>query len=134
VALYGFSDRVSIPPWLRPERREVARLDGFDIRMCPLANIVPSPPDSVYGVLCDATQRELARLYGYARDVLGGVYLPDSVTVETRDGRAEPALCYIASEMADHPPAADYADRVVRAARSLGFPDRYVARLESFRP
>jgi hypothetical protein len=36
--------------------------------------------------------------------------------------------------MSERPSATDYVDRVVRAARGLGFPEDYVARLESFRP
>ena len=40
---------------LIPERFEVARLDGYDIRIAPRANLVPSTEDCVYGVLAEAT-------------------------------------------------------------------------------
>ena len=56
---------------LAPERLEVARLDGYDIRIAPRANLVPSPQHCVYGVLTQVTHAELARLYAHAKDVLG---------------------------------------------------------------
>jgi len=64
---------------LVPERWEVARLDGFDIRIQPRANLVRSDQQSVYGIVATATHAELARLYAHARDVLGEVYLPEAV-------------------------------------------------------
>src|SRR5262245_12001163 len=84
---------------LRPAEVEVARLPGYDIRICPLANLVRSDQHTVYGILVAATHRELDRLYTHARDVLGGVYLPHPVVVQTLDGRLLPALCYIAAPM-----------------------------------
>jgi hypothetical protein len=136
VFLYGsyMSRDVLAEIGLRPERREVARLDGFDVRIRPLANLVASPGSSVWGVLCGLTHEELERLYGHARDVLGSVYLPEAVVVRTLDDRTEPALCYLASDMSDGLPAPGYVERVVRAARGLGLPEPYVAKLESFRP
>ena len=116
---------------LRPQKVEVARLDGFDIHIGPLANIVPSNERSVYGIVCGATHAELERLYGQ-----GWVseYLPEAVVVETQDGHTQPALTYIAPDPPVEPAANDYIDRIVNPARELGFPDAYIARLESFRP
>jgi hypothetical protein len=75
----------------------------------------------------------LARLYAHARDVLGEVYLPEAVLVQTRIGLWRPALCYLCPEMT--PRAADnaYVERIVEPARAFGFPKWYIARLESFR-
>ena len=64
---------------LVPERWEVGRLGGFDIRIRPRANLIRSDRDSVYGIAATATHPELARLYAHARDVLGEVYLPEAV-------------------------------------------------------
>jgi cation transport regulator ChaC len=119
---------------LVPERHEVARLPGFDITIGPLANLVRSDRHTVYGIVVQATHAELARLYDYARQDLGGVYLPEAVLVQTADGRWLPALCYIAPEMEHRPAANDYLDRIAGAARQLGFPGWYLARLEEFRP
>jgi hypothetical protein len=117
-----------------PERVDVARIPGFDIRIRPLANLVRSEQHCVYGILAAATHTELARLYDYARVGLGGTYLPEAVLAQTIDGRFQPALCYIAPELPDASPSAEYVDRIVVPARRLGFPAWYVERLESFRP
>ena len=118
---------------LAPERWEVARLDGFDIRIRPRANLVRSDQHCVYGIVATATHAELARLYAHARDVLGEVYLPEAVLVQTLAGLWRPALCYLCPEMAPRPADNAYVERIAAPARVLGFPDWYVARLESFR-
>jgi hypothetical protein len=119
---------------LIPEQFEVARLPGFDIRIQPLANLVRSDRHCVYGIVATATHHELSRLYIYAQDKLGGIYLPEPVLVETLDGKWRAALCYIAPQLEAKPAAHDYIDRIVGPARELGFPEWYVDRLESFRP
>jgi hypothetical protein len=118
---------------LVPDLVEVARLDGFDIVIHPLANLVRSDQHSVYGILVKATHAELGRLYDYARDKLGGTYLPEAVLAETTGGW-RPALCYIAPQMEPGTPSNDYIDRIVIPARQHGFPVWYLARLETFRP
>jgi hypothetical protein len=119
---------------IAPDRLEVARLDGHDIRIAPRANLVPSGRDCVYGVIAEATHAELARLYAHARDVLGEVYLPHPVLVQTPAGAWWPALCYIAPSMTPRRPEPDYVERILAPARELGFPAWYVVRLESERP
>jgi len=116
-----------------PQRHEVAKLHGFDIRIQPLANLVRSDQHYVWGVLALTTHEELRRLYDYAQHHLGGTYLPEPVLVETRDGTYRPALCYIAPSLAARTPSNDYIDRIVGPARQYGFPAWYIARLESFR-
>ncbi len=116
-----------------PERYEVARLSGYDIRIQPLANLVRSDKDTVYGIVAPGTHEQLARLYAHAKDVLGGTYLPHPVLVQTLDGKWLPALCYIAPSMDSRPAAGDYVDRIVGPARRYGFPKWYIDRLESFR-
>jgi hypothetical protein len=117
-----------------PERWEVARLHGFDIRIQPRANLVRSDQHSVYGIIATATHAELDHLYAHAKDVLGEVYLPEAVLVETLDGKWQPALCYICPEMEPRSAANDYIDRIAGPAREYGFPDGYIQQLERFRP
>ena len=118
---------------LVPERHEVARLAGFDIEIRPLANLVRSERHLVYGILATATHGQLGRLYDYARDGLGGTYLPEAVLAETLDGTLRPALCYIAPTTKPAPATGDYLDRIVGPARDFGFPAWYIERLERFR-
>jgi hypothetical protein len=119
---------------LFPEAQDVARLSGFDLRIAPRANLVRSDRDRVYGLLATATHRELGRLYAHAHDVLGETYLPEAVLAETLDGRLRPAMTYLCPEMAPRPADPAYIERIAVPARRLGFPDWYVARIESFRP
>jgi cation transport regulator ChaC len=117
---------------LRPEAFEVARLEGFDITIEPLANLIESEGASVYGVLAQATHEELSRLYAHARDVLGGTYAPQAVSVQTTDGNWRPALCYIADRMEPRTADPAYVERILQPARELGFPAWYVRKLEAF--
>lgn len=117
---------------LVPEKWEVARLAGFDIRIRPRANLVRSDARTVYGIVATATHDELARLYAHAQDVLGELYLPEPVLVETLDGKWRPALCYICPDMNPRPPDRAYVQRILAPARSYGFPGWYLDRLESF--
>ena len=117
---------------LVPERWEVGRLGGFDIRIRPRANLIRSDRDSVYGIAATTTHAELARLYAHARDVLGEVYLPEAVLVQLPSGLWRPCLCYICPDMAERPADAAYVERIIGPAREFGFPPWYIGRLESF--
>ena len=117
-----------------PDEFEVATLSGFDISIRPLANLAPSPDHCVYGVAATTTHAELARLYDYACDTLGGTYLPQAVLVQLRNGKWLPAMSYVASELKARPAANDYVDLIVHSAKHYAFPKWYIDRLESFRP
>jgi predicted O-methyltransferase YrrM len=116
---------------LRPDRLDVARLDEFDIRIGPRANLVPAPGRCVYGVVADATHEELARLYAHAQAVLGETYAPSPVLVQAASGTWLPALCYLAAAMTPRTPDPAYVERIVAPAREHGFPAWYIARLEA---
>ncbi len=119
---------------LTPQKWEVGRLGGFDIQIAPRANLVRSEQACVYGVLATATHAELSSLYAHAQDVLGEIYLPEPVLVDTLNGQWRPALCYICPQMEPRPADPAYVERIVKPARELGFPKWYVERLEGFRP
>jgi hypothetical protein len=114
-----------------PEKYEAARLSGFDIRIRPLANLIRSDRDCVFGIVALVSHDELRRLYDYAKSELGTIYLPESVLVETFDGKWRAALCYIAPRMEPRTPSNEYVERIVEPAKHYGFPDWYIARLEA---
>lgn len=118
---------------LVPEQFEVAKLNGFDIEIRPLANLVRSDQHCVYGIIATTTHEELKRLYAHAQDILGGTYLPEAVIVETLENKMIPALCYISQSLEPKPPANEYVEKIVNAARTFKFPTWYIDRLESFR-
>jgi hypothetical protein len=84
---------------LVPDAWEVARVSGFDISICPRANLTRSDRACVFAVLAIVTHAELERLYAHGRDTLGQVYRPHPVLPETLDGKSRPALCYLADDM-----------------------------------
>jgi hypothetical protein len=112
-------------------RFDVGRLWGFDIVIETLATLVRSERHCVYGIVGEVTHDELRSLY--TQDWLGGAYLPEAVLVETEAGGLLPALCYLAAERPPARPAEDYIDWITRSARSYGFPDWYIDRIERFR-
>ena len=114
-----------------PERFEVARLDGYDVRIAPRANLVPSSQHCTYGVLVEATHTELNRLYAHATDVLGETYLPYPVLTQGESGGWHPALCYIAPAMLSRRADPAYVERIIKPARDFGLPSWYIERLES---
>jgi len=116
---------------LVPDTVEVARLGGFQIRIDPHASISRSDQHSIYGILVRATHEELALLYG--RDGVG-VFLPEAVIVELRDGRLQPATCYVSPAHGNAPADADYLERLLAAAAAHGLPRWYLDHLASFRP
>ena len=118
-----------------PQQIEVAKLNGFDIQIGPLANLVSSDQHCVYGIIATGTHEELDRLYGkYVLDKLGAVYLPEAVLCERNDGSLIPALVYLNPDMTPAATTDEYLDKITNPARKLGFPDWYIEKLESFRP
>ena len=115
---------------LNPEQVQVARLNGFGIRISPHASISRSDGHAVYGIVVKATHEELHRLY--SRDGVG-TFLPEAVLVDTLDERLQPAMCYISPAHGVLPADIDYLDRLLAAARGYGFPQWYLDHLESFR-
>lgn len=115
---------------LVPERVELARLGGYDIRFNPHACLVRSAAHAVCGLVVQASHEELGRLYS-ADGV--GVFLPEAVLVETADAALRPALCFIPPAPGDEPPDLAYLDLLIAAAREYGFPAWYVDRLDRVR-
>ena len=114
-----------------PEQYEIAKLNGFDIQIQPLANLIRSEQHCVYGIVAKLTHKALKQLYAHAQDVLGGVYFPEPVLVETLDGKYQPALCYIAHTLKPKTADPNYIQRIIKPAKKYGFPAWYIARLES---
>lgn len=115
---------------LRPEDVRVAKLEGYDIQIQPLANLVPSEGDSVFGIVCKASHAELESLY---RQTWVGTYLPHPVLVETMEGLQVPALCYLSPARELAAAERSYIDRIMGPAREYGFPAWYLERIEQYR-
>jgi hypothetical protein len=120
---------------LVPDEWEVAHAPGFDIRIAPRANLIRSDEHVVWGINATATHAELTRLYvDHAQSVLGQTYLPEAVLTYSADGKVRAAMTYICPAMKPRPAELAYVERIAGPARRYGFPDRYIQRIESFRP
>jgi hypothetical protein len=120
---------------LVPEAWEVARAPGFDIRIAPRANLIRSGEHTVWGINATATHAELTRLYvDHAKGVLGETYLPEAVLTYSADGKVRAAMTYICPVMEQRRAELAYVERIAGPGRGYGFPDRYIQRIESFRP
>jgi len=115
---------------MKPTRQQSATLAGFDLRISPYVNLVPSPGHVVFGLLMEVTHAELQRTYSQ----LKAVYLPQAVVAFDIDGRLHPALCYIVPDMPPGQAETDHVEALATAGESLGFPDWYVAKIRSFLP
>lgn len=111
-----------------PTHIEVVKLSGFDIKIDPHANIVRSDQHCVYGILVYATHNELNSLY--AMDGVG-VFLPEAVNVELRNGSLQPALCYIPPTRISKPADIAYLERLITTVQEYEFPTWYVQKLKN---
>lgn len=111
----------------------VGTVNGYALRIAPLANLVKHEHGVVYGILTQLAHDELQRLYQeHARKKLGGVYLPEAVWVRRIDGLAAAALCYISPNMKHAKADPAYVERILQPAKAYGFPRWYVKHIESF--
>ena len=116
---------------VRPTEAQMARLDGWDIRIAPHATLVPVNGRSVFGVLGQLTHPDLEKLY--TKDWFGfGTYLPEAVLVADSAGRFLPALTYVAWDMEGGRPSEEYLHKIVIVAQQFKFPDWYINRIKSF--
>lgn len=111
-----------------PAHIEVAKLSGFDIRIDPHANIIRSDQHCIYGILVQATHKELISLY--ALDGIG-VFLPEAVNVELQNGSLRAALCYIPPARISKPADTAYLERLITTAQEYNFPAWYVQKLKN---
>lgn len=114
-----------------PGEAQMARLDGWNLRIAPRATLDPAVGRSVFGVLAQLTHPDIEKLY--TKDWFGfGTYLPEAVLVSDSAGRYLPALSYIAWETEGGTPSTEYIQKMVVTAQHFGFPGWYVKHIESF--
>src|SRR2546426_11825201 len=109
-----------------PKKVETAELKNWSIIFSPLATIVRSEGDSVYGTIAELSQDQVRMLY--TRDDLKH-YNPVDITVATKRSKGVSAQCYISKPSTGQNPSEEYLRRVIQAAERLGFPPVYLARL-----
>ena len=113
---------------VRPAALIVAWLEHWDITLAPLATLVPSEKDRVFGILAELSRTDVEHLY--SRDELKS-YKSLEVSVETKDGKI-PALCFISKPVSGSKPSAEYVNKIVDAAEALPLPQDYTDKLRRF--
>ena len=118
---------VLVGPAMLPDYRALVTREGW-------ASVRPEPGSSVYGVLWQLTDEDLAALDAY-EDTAEGVYRRETKHVK-RLAQAESveALVYVATEEAGGTPRRGYLEAVIAAARHHGLPEAYVAELATWLP
>jgi gamma-glutamylcyclotransferase (GGCT)/AIG2-like uncharacterized protein YtfP len=96
------------------------------------ASVLPSPGDTVHGLLWRLDPRALAALNVY-ESLDSGLYRAMTLPVRSA-GRRVTALVYVARSRALGSPRPGYLEEVVAAARELGFPPAYIDMLTRWAP
>jgi hypothetical protein len=109
-----------------PQAFETAELKNWCITFSPMATLVRSERDSVYGAIAELSRTEVQMLY--SRDDLKH-YNPVDISVSTKRGKSVPAQVYISEPQKGQKPSVEYLQRVIRAAESLGLPSAYLEKL-----
>ena len=112
---------------VKPENRRLAFVEDYSLVIGARATLVPSPGQTVHGVLFSLTHHELESLYS---EPSVSVYRPEAVSASV-DGKTVPALCFNLPA----PPAADerneeYASKLKELAARIGLPASYVASIK----
>lgn len=115
---------------LVPSARAVATLQGYDLRIAPWVNLVPSARDLVYGLLLEVSHDQLSAVYAQ----LKATYLPYPVLAHDDESCPRPALCYMVPDMPEAAAEDAHVRTLLEAAEAIGFPDWYLMRIRSFLP
>jgi hypothetical protein len=116
---------------VHPTGLQLARLDGWELKIAPRATLIPSEGRCVYGILAQLTHPELDKLY--TKDWFGfGTYLPEAVIVTSAAAGQLAAMCYIAWQIEGGKPTEEYVGKILSVAREYSFPEEYVRHIQSF--
>jgi len=110
---------------VKPVNFRQGYVENFALRVGKRATLVPSVGARAYGMLIALTHPDLDRLYSAPGLVQ---YRLEAVLAQTLEGEATPALCYNLRRGPlpdEYDP--DYAARLQRVLRKLGFPAEYIA-------
>ena len=110
-----------------PRTFETAELKNWSITFSPMATLVQGEGDFVYGTIAELSLDEVRMLY--SRGDLKRYY-PVDITVSTKGNELVPVLCYISKRGTEQKLSVEYLQRVIQAAKNLGFPPAYLAKLE----
>jgi len=97
-----------------------------------VADIVPQPGATVWGVLYDLDASCLAALDDY--EGAPRAYRRESVRVVDDEGLEREAIAYVANRTGEFAPSRQYLALIARGGREHGLPEDYVQAIERVRP
>lgn len=107
-----------------PTNVRPAYADNFALRIGNRATLISSPGARVYGMLISLSHADLDILYNAPGLE---VYRPEALLATPFEGDAVPALCYnLIQSPEPHERNPEYAKKLQKVLRSLGFPKEYV--------
>ena len=112
----------------QPECEHTASVLGFELRISPLVNLVPSPNGVTFGRLMRTTHGALEAVYSQ----LQARYLPYPVVATGERGWTIAALCYRVPDMPSGRAEASHVQPLLTSAIEFQFPDWYVEKIRSF--
>src|SRR5713101_512691 len=98
-----------------PKTFETAELKNWSITFSPLATLIQSKGDSVYGAVAELSRTQAQTLY--SREDMKPYY-PVNIEVATKGDIRVPVQTYIAKPSTGQKPSVQYLQRVIRAAEN----------------
>lgn len=103
--------------------------DGFQLRIGTRATLVPDPESRAYGVVMEANEEDVRRLYN---DPSVADYVAEEVTVTLPEGNKVRAACYNLPESKLAGSNPQYAESLLSLATKLGFPEPYLKHISQY--
>lgn len=110
---------------INPRNRRVAFVADFSLVIGARASLVPSPGQTVHGVVFSLTHKEVDALYSESSV---GAYRPEAVSAHLAGGHVIPALCFnlpVSPAIEERNP--QYASKLRELAERIGLPSSYVS-------
>lgn len=112
---------------LDPKNRRLAAVEGFRLVIGKRATLVPSPCETVHGVVFALSQPELDSLYS---EPSVSIYRPETVRARLMHGETVAAVCFnLPTPPHDSVRNLEYAVKLAELAARIGLPADYVASL-----
>ena len=108
-----------------PFNRRTASVENFSLVIGERATLVPSPGQTVHGILYSLTHAELDKLYSEASV---SIYRAEAVSAKLSDGSLVPALCFnlpVPPSRNERNP--QYVSKLRELAERIGLPKSYVS-------
>jgi hypothetical protein len=127
VFFYGLfmDDALLLEKGIVPENRRMAFVENFSLVIGARATLIPSPGQTVHGVIFSLTHTEVDALYSEASV---SAYRPEALLARLADGSITAALCFnlpMPPSMTERNP--QYASKLKALAERIGLPQSYVA-------